>query len=92
MGTTATADMVAVAPDQTMQPLLVIYFDVATCPECKKVRDVLPQLSQKWGQRISLEVRDVAQMEALDDLFVYADHYGKDVEAPPRSLWVMWPL
>ena len=65
------------------EPLLVVYFDVATCPECKKVRDALPQIAEEWGARIRLEIKDVAEMMALEELFLYADHYGKEVEAPP---------
>ncbi len=65
------------------EPLLVVYFHVSTCAECRKCQGIIQQVAQEWGERIQLEVHDVGQMESLEAMFLYADHYGKDVEAPP---------
>ena len=49
-------------------PLRVVFFHSPSCHECQKVKDFLPQVTEHWGSRITLELRSIDDINVFDDL------------------------
>ncbi len=64
-------------------PLRVVYFHSSSCHECQRVKNFLPQVISRWGNRISLELRSIKDITIFDELFKYEKHYRATVAAPP---------
>ena len=64
-------------------PLRVVYFHSPSCHECRRVRNFLPQVTERWGKRIALELHSVDDINVFNELFKYEKHYEATVAAPP---------
>jgi len=64
-------------------PLRVVYFHSPTCTDCKRVKNVLPQIVEQWGHRIVLELHNTDDAAGFNELLQYGDHYGIKMIAPP---------
>jgi len=64
-------------------PLRVVYFHSASCHECRGVKEFLPQVTRRWGNRVTVELRSVDAVGAFEELLRYEKHYGATVAAPP---------
>ena len=64
-------------------PLRVVYFHSPTCTECKRVKDFLPQVVQRWGNRVAWELHNTDDAEGLNELLKYREPYGIKLIAPP---------
>jgi hypothetical protein len=64
-------------------PLRVVYFHYPSCHECQRVKKFLPQVTGKWGNRITLELHSVEDIKVFSELFKYEDQYKVTVAAPP---------
>ena len=71
------------APAADNAALRVVYFHSPSCNECKRVKGFLPQVTERWGSRIALELRGVDDVNVFNELFKYEKHYGATVAAPP---------
>ena len=64
-------------------PLRIVYFHSRTCAECRRVKQALAQLRQRWDRQIECDMRDIEDVNAFRELLVYEKHYGASVSAPP---------
>ena len=64
-------------------PLRVVYFHSPSCSDCKRVKALLPQVTERWGNRIALELRDVDNINVFNELLKYEEYYKATVAAPP---------
>ena len=71
------------ADTPTAGPLRIVYFHSPSCSECRRVKNFLPQITNRWGDRITLELRSVDDINVFDELFTYEKHYKATVAAPP---------
>ena len=63
--------------------LRVVYFHSPSCHECERVRNFLPQVTSRWGDRIALELHSVDDINVFNELFEYEKQYKVTVDAPP---------
>ncbi|MCE5327804.1 MAG: hypothetical protein LLG01_15465 [Planctomycetaceae bacterium] len=64
-------------------PLRVVFFLSPTCEHCMKVKRHLPEILQRYGSRVVVEERDLAQTVLWGELMMYQDQYKVRVPAPP---------
>lgn len=64
-------------------PLRMVYFLSPSCNECRCVRNFLPQVIERWGNRIDLELYSIENISVFNELFKYEKYYGAKVVAPP---------
>ena len=64
-------------------PIRVVYFHSPTCAECKRVKDFLPQVTERWGDRIVLELHNTDEAEGFREFLKYSEHYSINMIAPP---------
>ena len=79
----STAPVVATDTMVGAAPLRLVFFHSPSCNECKRVKDFLPQVTGRWGDRIALELRSVDDINVFNELFKYEKHYAATVAAPP---------
>ena len=66
----------AVESPAAARPLRVLLFYSRTCPGCDKVLKALAASARRWGSRIRVEKRDLADLEAFRQLILYEKHYA----------------
>jgi len=85
--TTALADASAADASGSIKasdpPLRLVCFLSPSCNDCRGVKSLLPKVTQRWGNRIALELRSVDNINVFNELFKYEEHYGAKVAAPP---------
>ena len=67
----------------SVEPLRIVYFHSPSCHECQGVKNFLPQITSRWGDHISLEMRSVDDVNVFDELFKHEKHYSATVASPP---------
>ena len=71
------------ADSPTAAPLRVVYFHSPTCDDCREVKRALPGILRRWGSKIRLVPRTIEDIDVFNELFLYEQHYGAKVDAPP---------
>jgi len=71
------------ATENRIEPLRIVYFHSPTCNDCREVKQALPGIISKWDSQIKLEQKSIEDMEAFNELLIYEEHYGVEVNAPP---------
>ena len=71
------------ATKDRVEPLRIVYFHSPTCNDCREVKQALPKIIRKWDSQIELEQKSIDDMEAFNELLIYEEHYGVEVNAPP---------
>ena len=64
-------------------PLRIVYFHSPSCHECQRVKDFLPQVADRWGDRITLELHSIEDISVFNELLQYERHYQTTVSSPP---------
>ena len=84
IATDLTSSAVSKAPSsEASSRLRIVYFHSPSCHECQKVKKFLPKVTGRWGNRISLELRSIENINVFDELLKYEKHYKVKVAAPP---------
>ncbi|MDI6784306.1 MAG: DUF1573 domain-containing protein, partial [bacterium] len=61
---------------KTIQPIELMFFYAANCPECPEVKDeFLPKLKEKYGELIELKSYDIGDMKNYELLIQYEEKY-----------------
>ena len=79
----ASASDVSKSTRASNPPLRLVYFHSPSCNECKRVKSFLPKVTERWGNRIALELRSVHDINVFNELLKYEKHYKATVAAPP---------
>jgi hypothetical protein len=76
----ASASDVSKSTRASNPPLRLVYFHSPSCNECKRVKNFLPQVTERWGNRIALELRSVDNLNVFNELLKYEKHSRATVD------------
>lgn len=63
--------------------LRVVYFHSPSCDECQRVKTFLSEITERWGDMITLDSCSVDNITGFKNLLEYEKHYGVTIDAPP---------